>query len=206
MGADNKRASLARAIRFSLMHLAMIAVVLSGMDLDALLLTPASAQQPAKRTSLARASRRHHARCGSHRHHRVRPQSDTQFVLPQGDGSPLLAFAARLVGRPYRFGSEDGAFDCSGFVRRVFAAADIDLPHSVQEQFARGEQVRRTDLEPGDLVFFRGEDRRHVSHVGIYLGDDKFIHAARHARRVQVDSLSDPYYTRHFVGARRVDI
>ena len=126
-------------------------------------------------------------------------------MLPQGDGSPVLESVARLLGRPYRFGSDDWAFDCSGLVRHVFAAADIDLPHSAQAQFARGERVDRDDLQPGDLVFFRSY-RHHIAHVGIYVGDDKFVHAASRAGRVQVDSLRESYYARHYAGARRLDI
>lgn len=128
-----------------------------------------------------------------------------QLVIAQGDGSPVLQSAAEFLGRPYRFGSEGGSFDCSGFVRTVFAKIGIDLPHSAREQFSLGERVGRDELEPGDLVFFQ-TSRRSASHVGIYVGDDKFVHAATRGGQVQVDSLDESYYARRYLGARRLDI
>jgi cell wall-associated NlpC family hydrolase len=128
-----------------------------------------------------------------------------QLVVAQGDGSPVLESAAEFLGRPYRFGSEGLAFDCSGFVRAVFAKIGVELPRSAREQFSEGERVDRDDLEPGDLVFFRTY-RRTASHVGIYVGDDKFVHAASRGGQVQVDSLDQAYYARRYLGARRVEI
>lgn len=128
-----------------------------------------------------------------------------KLIMPEGDGSPVLELAAQFLGRPYRFGSDYGAFDCSGFVRRVFLNVGIDLPHSAREQFTFGDRVSRDDLEPGDLVFFRN-GRRHVTHVGIYVGDDKFVHAASHGGQVQVDSLDESYFAHHYIGARRIEI
>jgi len=133
------------------------------------------------------------------------PHGADKLVIPQGDGSPVVALAAAFLGKPYRFGAESGAFDCSGFVRRVFARIGIDLPHSAREQFALGEHVGRSDLEPGDLVFF-DTHRRSPTHVGIYVGEDKFVHAASHGGRVQVDSLTDSYYAHRYLGARRIEI
>ncbi len=134
-----------------------------------------------------------------------RPPNPEHFVIPQGDGSPVLGFAARVLGRPYRFGSERGAFDCSGFVRWVFAKLGVELPHSARAQFALGERVRRDELEPGDLVFFH-TSRRYATHVGIYVGEGKFVHAATRGGQVQVDSLKESYYTRRYLGARRLEI
>ena len=127
-----------------------------------------------------------------------------QLVIAQGDGSPVLQSAAEFLGRPYHFGAEGGAFDCSGFVRSVFAKIGIDLPHSAREQFSLGERVGRDDLEPGDLVFFHTY-RHTASHVGIYVGDDKFVHAATRGGQVQVDSLDEAYYARRYLGARRLE-
>jgi len=127
-----------------------------------------------------------------------------QLVVAQGDGSPVLQSAAEFLGRPYRFGSEGKAFDCSGFVRTVFAKIGIELPHSARDQFSLGERVGRDELEPGDLVFFRTY-RHSASHVGIYVGDDKFVHAATRGGQVQVDSLDEAYYARRYLGARRLE-
>ncbi|MFI5366194.1 MAG: C40 family peptidase [Candidatus Binatia bacterium] len=134
-----------------------------------------------------------------------RSHDPEKLIMPEGDGSPVLELAAQFLGRPYRFGSDYGAFDCSGFVRRVFLKVGVDLPHSAREQFTFGDHVSRNDLEPGDLVFFRN-GRRHVTHVGIYVGDDKFVHAASHGGQVQVDSLDESYYAHHYIGARRIEI
>jgi cell wall-associated NlpC family hydrolase len=135
-----------------------------------------------------------------------RSQDPEKLIMPEGDGSPVLELAAQFLGQPYRFGSDYGAFDCSGFVRRVFLKVGIDLPHSAREQFMFGDRVSRDDLEPGDLVFFRNARRRSVTHVGIYVGEDKFVHAATHGGQVQVDSLDESYYAHHYIGARRIEI
>ena len=127
-----------------------------------------------------------------------------QLVIAQGDGSPVLQSAAEFLGRPYRFGSEGHAFDCSGFVRTVFAKIGIELPHSAREQFSLGAHVGRDELEPGDLVFFQTY-RRTASHVGIYVGEDKFVHAATRGGQVQVDSLTQAYYAHRYLGARRLE-
>lgn len=117
----------------------------------------------------------------------------------------LLNHAVSLLGRPYRFGAAGGrAFDCSGFVRSVFGNVGVDLPHSAREQFGHGDVVRRGDLVPGDLVFFRTY-RRGASHVGIYMGEDKFIHAASRFG-VRISSLNSDYYAARYLGARRLDM
>jgi cell wall-associated NlpC family hydrolase len=129
-----------------------------------------------------------------------------ELIVPEGDGSPVLSIAANYLGRPYHFGSEGDAFDCSGFVRTVFADVGVDLPHSAREIATRGSRVARDELEPGDLVFFHNPGHRYATHVGIYVGDDKFVHASTHAGQVQVDSLSEAYYAQHYFCARRIEI
>ena len=136
----------------------------------------------------------------------AREHDPGELLIPQGDGSPLLSVAANYLGWPYRFGSEGDAFDCSGFVRTVFADVGIDLPHSAREISALGDRVARDDLEPGDLVFFRNAGHHYATHVGIYVGDDKLVHAAARAGQVQVDSLSGTYYAQHYLCARRIEI
>lgn len=134
-----------------------------------------------------------------------RPADPAKLIMPAtAEDHPVLDHAAQFLGRPYRFGAAGEAYDCSGFVRTVFAEFGIDLPHSARDQFAHGDSVPREALQPGDLVFFRTY-RRDASHVGIYCGDDKFIHATSAGGRVQVDSLNKPYYTTRYLGGRRLD-
>lgn len=147
-----------------------------------------------------KAKRRNPDRVATRRH------DPAKLIIPQGDGSPVLSVAAHYLGRPYHFGSEGRAFDCSGLVRTVFAEMGVDLPHSARELATLGDRVRRDELEPGDLVFFRNARRLYATHVGIYVGEDKFVHAATRSGQVQVDSLKDTYYARHYLGARRLDI
>ena len=160
-------------------------------------------------TVVAQHKQTNHARHAKWRSHEqvAAPYDDSsKLIIPQGDGSPVLSIAAHYLGRPYQFGSEGSAFDCSGFVRTVFADMGVELPHSAREISAFGDRVRRDELEPGDLVFFRNADHHYATHVGIYVGDDKFVHAARRGGQVQVDSLNETYYARHYFCARRIEI
>ena len=127
-----------------------------------------------------------------------------QMYLPNVEDYEILSIAARHLGTPYRFGgATESGFDCSGFVRNVFSEVGMQLPHSAREQFNMGERVASDELQPGDLVFFRTY-RRDASHVGIYVGDNLFIHAASHGKDVRVDSLDEAYYKAHWLGARRI--
>lgn len=119
----------------------------------------------------------------------------------------LAALALGLRDIRYRRGgrSPQHGFDCSGFVHYVFEQAlGIDLPANSAAQFHAGAQVRRDDLRVGDLVFFRTRGKR-VSHVGIYLGGERFIHSPTTGERVRVDRLSERYWAHRFAGARRPD-
>jgi cell wall-associated NlpC family hydrolase len=120
-------------------------------------------------------------------------------------GESIVRTASRFRGVRYRWGgSSRSGFDCSGFTRFVYRhQAGVELPHSASAQFRRGVPVPRDQLQPGDLVFFQTY-RRGASHVGIYIGNGKFIHASSAGRRVQVDSLDEGYYRRRYLGARRV--
>jgi len=125
-----------------------------------------------------------------------------------GDSSPgesgLIRTALACTGARYRRGGTSrGGFDCSGFTRYVFAEYGTHLPHSSAAQSHIGARVARTDLRPGDLVFFRTY-RRGISHVGIYIGNSRFVHASTHGRGVRVDSLNTAYYQPRYRGARRV--
>ncbi len=117
----------------------------------------------------------------------------------------LTALANKLRDIRYKRGGRQPStgFDCSGFVRYVFhLGAGIELPRTSAAQYREGQQVARNDLRIGDLVFFRIAGKR-VSHVGIYLGDDSFIHSPSAGKRVSVSNLSEPYWSRHFAGGRR---
>ena len=116
----------------------------------------------------------------------------------------LLRVARRMLEVPYRFGGTTlWGLDCSGFVQKTFAFLDLELPRTAREQFREGLKVAKADLSPGDLVFFRTY-AKFPSHVGIYLGDNRFIHASSHDREVTIDSLDQPYYMKHYLGAKRL--
>ncbi len=115
----------------------------------------------------------------------------------------FLARAEAMLGQPYRYGGKQpGGFDCSGLVSYAASGAGISLPRTTRQLMHVGKRVRRSQIEPGDLVFMRLQHR--VLHVGIALGNDLFIHAPSYGERVRVDSLAAPPYARHFLGARRV--
>lgn len=110
------------------------------------------------------------------------------------------------IGTPYVFGGDDpqDGFDCSGLVSFVFKEiVGVDLPRSAIEQRAEGKNVSRAQLQPGDLVFFATtRNRVRVSHVGIYIGDSKFVHAPRRGSNVKVSSMNEAYWSKRFKGAR----
>jgi len=116
----------------------------------------------------------------------------------------LLRVARGMLEVPYRYGGTTlWGLDCSGFVKKAFAFFGLDLPHSARAQFREGIKVSKAELSAGDLVFFRTH-AKYPSHVGIYLGDNRFIHASGHDRKVTIDSLDEPYYVKHYMGAKRL--
>jgi hypothetical protein len=119
----------------------------------------------------------------------------------------LLATAYQQIGVRYRLGGTrpETGFDCSGLMRYLFERNfSIVLPQTAPQQFQYGLRVEKWELEPGDLVFFR---TRRGWHVGMYVGEDSFIHAPNRRKTVRVSSLfSDPYWRRAYVGARRVPL
>jgi len=116
----------------------------------------------------------------------------------------LLRVAQRMLAVPYRFGGTTlWGLDCSGFVQKTFAFLNLDLPRSAREQFREGAKVEKADLSPGDLVFFRTY-AKYPSHVGIYLGDNRFVHASSREKKVTVESLDTPYYVKRYIGAKRL--
>jgi cell wall-associated NlpC family hydrolase len=118
----------------------------------------------------------------------------------------LIAMAMGLRDIRYVRGGHDPAtgFDCSGFVRYVFAhAIGMQLPTNSASQFLSGLKVNRADMKPGDLVFFHTRGKRGISHVGIYISDGNFIHSPASGQSVQISSLDEAYWAQHFAGAKR---
>ena len=123
-----------------------------------------------------------------------------------GKASELVIQAMGLLGVPYKRGgiSEEKGFDCSGFVRYMFEkSVGLVLPRRAEDQAKVTEEINRSELKPGDLVFFNTM-KRIFSHVGIYVGDGKFIHAPRPGKSVRVDDMREAYWQKRFNGARRV--
>lgn len=115
-----------------------------------------------------------------------------------GNARTVLNWAYSKLGTPYEFGGTGPRYDCSGFVMVAWQQAGVNLPRVVPDQYNATRRVARSDLQPGDLVFF--DD---LGHVGIYAGGDKFIHSPHTGSVVKTESLSNPYYTSHYVGAGR---
>ncbi|MFN7271167.1 MAG: C40 family peptidase [Gammaproteobacteria bacterium] len=134
------------------------------------------------------------------------PSMGGGFDLPGLDVTELVDNALSFIGVPYRFGGSSPAsgFDCSGFVKYVFSKTfDLSLPRTAREMARGGMAVARGELQPGDLVFFNTRGAAN-SHVGIYLGDSKFVHAPNSRGRVRINDLDETYYRQRFNGARRV--
>ena len=135
-----------------------------------------------------------------------RPEPPTSgSPIAHADGYAIASAALRLQGIPYRAGGSDlHGFDCSGLVQYVLAQYGVSVPRVVREQYEAGTRVRLDELEPGDLVFFKTEGR-HVSHVGIAIGGDRFVHAPNARGTVRVDSLATGYWGERVTGARRIN-
>ena len=119
----------------------------------------------------------------------------------------VLMSALSLSGTPYKFGgnSPETGFDCSGFVRYVFSqAVNLTLPHGARAISQLGKSIPVEQLQPGDLVFFNTL-KQAFSHVGIYLGDGRFIHAPSSGGGVHIVNMNDTYWAKRFNGARRLD-
>jgi len=117
----------------------------------------------------------------------------------------LIKAGFEMLGIGYRFSgmSEESGFDCSGLVKSLFSKFNIELPRSSREQFKQGQKVEKEELQPGDLIFFSSGGKS-PTHVGIYIGGNKFIHAARKARQVIISDLNKFWYTMRYLGARRI--
>lgn len=121
-----------------------------------------------------------------------------------GDEVALRALA--LVGKPYRYGGADlDGFDCSGLVYFVYHQLGFDVPRTAQDQQREAARVPRKKLAPGDLVFFKLKRRGVVSHVGIYVGDNRFVHAPQSGKLIELRTLDDRYFAARWFAAGRFD-
>ena len=119
----------------------------------------------------------------------------------------IILSALSQTGVKYKYGgnSPEGGFDCSGFVRYVFQqAANLTLPHGARAISQLGQTVTQRELKPGDLVFFNTV-RSTFSHVGIYIGNNRFIHSPSAGSSISVTDMGDSYWAKRFTGARRLD-
>jgi cell wall-associated NlpC family hydrolase len=122
----------------------------------------------------------------------------------EGDPDAIRLSSLLFYGTPYRFGGNSShALDCSAFVQKVFRANGIKLPRDSRAQAKYGYKVSLSELKPGDLLFFKTY-KQDVSHVGIYIGNGKMIHAATRGGQVMVSSIHEPYYRQRFLFAKRV--
>ncbi len=116
----------------------------------------------------------------------------------------IIATAKKYIGVPYLWGgTTPKGFDCSGFVQYVYKAHGISLNRTCVTQYKHGTYVSKSNLQPGDLVFFQNTYKAGISHVGIYIGDGKFIHASS-SKGITISNLSSSYYVSHYYGARRI--
>lgn len=132
---------------------------------------------------------------------------DTSDISWSARASEVLVNALSLTGVQYKYGgnSPETGFDCSGFVRYVFKqAASLTLPHSALAISQIGKTVPKNELQPGDLVFFNTL-KTTFSHVGIYLGNNRFIHSPSKGGQVRVENMQDGYWAKRFNGAQRIE-
>lgn len=160
------------------------------------------AQERARQLALARAAHQRFTQEGDQPPSAVGVSGATPdaTVAPPSQYGGVVGIAMRYLGTPYVWGGASPAgFDCSGFVMYVYAQVGVSLPHYSGAQWNAGVPVSRDQLEPGDLVFFDG-----LSHVGIYIGGDQFIHSPHTGDVVKISSLSEAWYAGTYNGARRI--
>jgi murein DD-endopeptidase len=131
------------------------------------------------------------------------PAGGTRLAEPAPLQLRGLAIAHDMVGAPYRYGgSSPRGFDCSGLVYYSYREAGLQVPRTTGEQYRQSERISLASLQRGDLLFFR-ISRAKISHVGIYAGDGRFIHAPSGGKQVSYASLNDPYWKSRVIGAGR---
>ena len=119
----------------------------------------------------------------------------------------VIKTAKKMLGVKYRYGgtSPNQGFDCSGLVQYSHKAAGINLPRTTGQQYRSAKRISRKYLKAGDLVFFKTSLSRSISHVGIYLGKNKFIHAPSSGKRVKISSMKEKYWRKRYSGAGRIN-
>jgi peptidoglycan endopeptidase LytE len=134
------------------------------------------------------------------------PVSQGADVIEEGDLNPLITVAESFLGVKYRRGGTNvkTGLDCSAYIQKVFRMVGMDLPRTAREQFGVGMEVAREALRLGDLVFFKRSQTKRPAHVGIYIGNDQFIHSSTTKRKIRVDSLNTRYFSTRFIGGRRI--
>lgn len=139
---------------------------------------------------------------------RLMTQADYDAFQASADyrGEQIAQYAQNFLGRPYVYGGNGpNSFDCSGFTKYVYAQFGYTLNRTATDQLENGCSVEKSELRPGDLVFFRSAGTvKPVSHVGLYIGDGSFIHASTNNYQIRINTLASGYYSEIFVGARRV--
>jgi murein DD-endopeptidase len=133
------------------------------------------------------------------------PRESAPPSAPPQVGERAAAHALKVVGAPYRYGgaSPSRGFDCSGLVQYSYKYAGLSLPHNTEKQRRASRPIRRVDLRRGDLLFFDEEGKKN-SHVGIYIGGGKFVHAPSSGKHVRTDRMDAPYWRKHLSEIRRV--
>jgi cell wall-associated NlpC family hydrolase len=123
-----------------------------------------------------------------------------------GNGRDVVRVAKKYKGARYKWGgASPKGFDCSGFTWYVYQkATGMDISRGVKAQWKQGRSVKKSKWKPGDVVFFKNTFEKGLSHNGIYIGDDEFIHAENERTGVVISSLKSDYYSRHYAGARRL--
>jgi murein DD-endopeptidase len=125
-------------------------------------------------------------------------------VTDPGSADRAASSALKMVGKPYRYGgSTPAGFDCSGLVQYSYQQAGVTLPRATDAQLRVSQPLRGQHLRRGDLLFFDQEGKK-KSHVGIYLGDGRFVHAPSSGKAVRADRLDSPYWKKHLSEARRI--
>jgi len=128
----------------------------------------------------------------------------TAPVTDPGSAERAAGNALKMIGKPYRYGgSSPAGFDCSGLIQYSYKQAGVSLPRSTDNLLRTSTPLRGMHLRRGDLLFFDQEGKK-KSHVGIYLGDGRFVHAPSSGKSVRTDRLDSPYWKKHLSEARRI--
>lgn len=134
----------------------------------------------------------------------VKQVSGKQYNSPKV-GKRVVQAAQGVVGKPYRYGGASvKGFDCSGLVYFSYKKAGLKVPRTALSLYYNTKHIKKSELRKGDLVFFK-LTRKKTSHVGIYAGKNRFIHAPSSGKKVMISKLSDPYWREHFVVAGRIN-